>query len=166
MIWWWQFSWSDGLLPLFITRFGWSVKMRSMQDDEFWRMCVGSDISWQKPHSELMDSICGPLLFVMLWTHQILDLALKSPCRIVKAGSWFLILPKRFSRDKIKCSNSPGFWLGERYKVVTYPFFFPVTISHAKHAKTYITHLPCGNLIIVIDAYTSSFGITGVICSY
>ena len=35
VIWWWQFSWSDGLILLFITWLGWSVKMRSMQDDEF-----------------------------------------------------------------------------------------------------------------------------------
>ena len=134
MIWWWQFSWSDGLIPLFITRLGWSVKMRSMQDDEFWKMCVVYDVSWEKPYSELIDSVCVPSLFVMLWTHQLLDLALKLPSRIVKAGSWFLILPKRFSRDKRKCSNLPWFWLGERYKVITYSFLFPMTISHAQHS--------------------------------
>ena len=55
VIWWWQFSWSDGLILLFITWLGWSVKMRSMQDDEFWRMCVGSNINWEKPYCELMD---------------------------------------------------------------------------------------------------------------
>ena len=87
VIWWWQFWQSDALILLFITRLGWSVKMRSMQDEEFWRMCVGSDISWEKPYSELIDWICVPSLFVMLWTHQLLDLALKSPSRIVKAGS-------------------------------------------------------------------------------
>ena len=124
VIWWSQFSWSDGLIPLFITRLGWSVKMRSMQGDKFWRMCVGSDINWKKPYSELIDSICVPSLFVMSWTHQLLDLALKSPSRIVKAGSLLLTLRKRFFRDRRKCSNSLWFWLGERYKVITYPFFF------------------------------------------
>ena len=48
MIWWLQFSWSDCLILLFIIRFGWSVNMRSMQNNEPWRMRVGSDISWEK----------------------------------------------------------------------------------------------------------------------
>ena len=100
-------------------------------------MC-GSDINWEKPYSELIDSICIPLLFVMLWTHQLLDLALKSPSRIVKAGHLLLILHKRFSRDRRKCSNSLWFWLGEWYKVITYPFFFPVTIPHAEHSGRFI----------------------------
>ena len=99
------------------------VKMKSMQDDEFWRMCVGSDINWEKLYIELIDWICVPSLFVMSWTHQLLDLALKSPSRFVKAGSLFLILHKNFSRDGRKCLNSLWFWLGEWYKVITYPFF-------------------------------------------
>ena len=106
VIWWWQFSRSNGLTPLFIARLGWSVKMRSMHDDEFWRMCVGSDISWENPYIELIDSICVPSFLVISWTHQLLGLALKSPGRIVKVGSWILILPKTFSRDKRKCPNS------------------------------------------------------------
>ena len=138
MIWWWQFSWSDGLIPLFITILVLFVKMGSMQDDEFWRMCVGSDINWEKLYIELIDWICVPSLFVMSWTHQLLDLALKSPSRTVKAGSLFLILHKSFSRDRRKCSNSLWFWLGERYKVITYPFFFPMTISHAKHSGRFM----------------------------
>ena len=128
VIWWWQFSWSDGLILLFITRSGWSVKMRSIQDDEFWRMCIDSHINLEKPYSELIDSICLPSLFVMSWTHQLLELALKSPSRIVKAGSLLLILHKRFSRDRRKCSNSLWFWLGEQYKVITYPSFFLMTM--------------------------------------
>ena len=124
MIWWWRFPWRDGLIPLFITRLGWSVKIMSMQGNEFWRMCVASDINWGKPYSKLIDIICVPSLFVMLWTSQFLDRALKSPSRIVKTGSLFLLLHKMFSRDRRKCSNSFWFWLGERYKVITYPFFF------------------------------------------
>ena len=138
MILWWQFSWSDGLIPLFITKLIWSVKIRSIQDDEFWKMCVGSNINWEKPYSELIDSICVPSLFVMLWTHQLLDLALKSPSRIVKAGSLFLILHNRFSGNRTKYSNSLWFWLGEQYKVITYPFFCPIAISHAKHSGRFI----------------------------
>ena len=107
VIWWSQFLWNDGLIRLFITRLGWSVKLTSIQDDQVWRMCVCFYISWEKPYSELIDSICVPSLFVMSWTNQLLDLTLKSPSRIVKAGSLFLILRKRFSRDRRKCSNSP-----------------------------------------------------------
>ena len=107
VIWWSQFLWNDGLIWLFITRLGWSVKLTSIQDDQVWRMCVCFDISWEKPYSELIDSICVPSLSVMSWTNQFLDLALKSPSTIVKAGSLFLILRKRFSRDGKKYSNSP-----------------------------------------------------------
>ena len=125
------------LIPLIITRLGWSVKIRLIQDDKFW-MCVVSGINWEKPYSELIDSICVPSLFVMSWTHQLLDLALKSPSRIVKVGSLLLILHKRISRDRRKCSNSLSFWLGERCKVIAYPFFFPMTIWHAKHSARFI----------------------------
>ena len=140
--------------------------MGSIQDDEFWRMCVGSDINWEKPYSELIDSICVPSLFVMLWTHELIELALTSSSRIVKAQSLFLILHRRFSRDRRKCSDSLWFWPEERYKAITYPFFFPLPISHAKHSGRFIL-LIClfKNLIITIDAYTSSSGVTGVICS-
>ena len=69
-------------------------------------MCVGSDINWENPYSELIDSICVPSLFVMSWTYQLLDLALNSPNRIVKVGSLFLILHETFSRDGRKCLNS------------------------------------------------------------
>ena len=167
MIWWWQFSWRDGLIPLSVTRLDWSVKMRSVQDDKFWRMCVGSDISWEKPYSELIDSICVPLLFVMSWTHQLLDLILKSPSRIVKVGSWFLILPKRFSRDKMKMFK---FTLILTWRVIQgnhIPFLFSNdNFTRWTFWESYITHLPYGNLIIVINAYTSSFNITGMICFY
>ena len=100
---------------------------------------------WEKQYIELIDSICVLLLFVKSWTNQLLDLALKSPTRIVKAGSLLLILNKRFSRDRRKCSsslrkcsNSLWFWLGERYKVITYPFLFPMTTLHATHSGRFI----------------------------
>ena len=149
MIWWWQFSWSDSLILLFITRLGWSVKMRSMQDSKFWRMFVGSDINWEKPYSELIDSICVPSLYVMAWTLQLLDLTLKSSSRTVKAASLFLILHKSFSRDRRKCSNSLWFSLGERYKVITHPFFFPLIISHAKHSGRFLLLIYFTEILLV-----------------
>ena len=120
----------------------------------------------RKPYRELIDSICVPSLFVVSWTHQLLDLALKSPSRTVKAGSLLLILHEKFSRDRKKCSNSRWLWLGEQYKVITYPFFSNDNFTCWTFWKIYITHLPYRNLIIVIDTCTSSFSITGMICSY
>ena len=55
---------------------------------------------------------------MLLWIHHLLHIVLKLPHRIVKDGTWFLVLPKRFSRDKRKCSNSPWFWFGEQCKVI------------------------------------------------
>ena len=34
VIWWWQFLWSEGWIPLLTTKFGWSVNIRSMQVEE------------------------------------------------------------------------------------------------------------------------------------
>ena len=61
--------------------------MRSIEDDEFCKMCFGCDISSENPYSQLIDSICVPSLFAMSWIHQILDVALKSSSRIIKAES-------------------------------------------------------------------------------
>ena len=38
---WWQFGCNDGWRPEFTTKFGWDVKMRSMQGKEFSKTCTG-----------------------------------------------------------------------------------------------------------------------------
>ena len=45
---WWEFGCNEGWVPLSIKRLGWSVKIRSIQE-EFSKICVGSDISFLKP---------------------------------------------------------------------------------------------------------------------
>ena len=45
---WWEFGCNEGWVPLSIKRLGWSVKIRSIQE-EFSKICVGFDISFLKP---------------------------------------------------------------------------------------------------------------------
>ena len=74
VIWSWQLGYKEGWTPLSATKFGWSVKIRSMQDDEFGRRCVGSDINWCNPHDFVSDSSWAPSWDVISSHHHDLDL--------------------------------------------------------------------------------------------
>ena len=43
------FECKEGWVPLSVRRLGWSVKIRSVQEEEFSKMWVGSDINRWKP---------------------------------------------------------------------------------------------------------------------
>ena len=58
---------------------GWSVKMRSMQGNEFGNEWVGSDIICFNPCTVVNESMSVPSGYVMSTGHHDLDLALKSP---------------------------------------------------------------------------------------
>ena len=116
-----------------------------------------SDISWKNPYSKTIYSICVPSLFVMSWTHQLLDLDFRSLNKIKKDGCWSLILPERFSRDYGKFLHLLWFWLGESIHGNHIPFNFSNGNSYSKHSYW---SFPLQKFLIVIDAYISSFGIT------
>ena len=54
-------------------KLGWSVKMRSMQDDEFGNRSVGSDISWCNPCIVVNESMSVPSGNIMSSGHHDLD---------------------------------------------------------------------------------------------
>ena len=63
-------------------RFGLPVKIKLMQDDEFGRRCIGSDINWCNPHDFFRDSSWVPswvvisshttMILTQHWNHLVL----------------------------------------------------------------------------------------------
>ena len=64
-------------IPLSTTRFGWSVKSRSIHEGDFGKLWAGSGIIWCKPYVEVKDSIWTPSLVLMPWVHHVFDFTLK-----------------------------------------------------------------------------------------
>ena len=71
--WWWQFSRSEECTPDSITRLGWDVNTRSIQEDEFDNICVGSWINYISPNWDVIYSfnfrafIGGFIVFIPIW---------------------------------------------------------------------------------------------------
>ena len=70
--------WSDGWTPESITKFGWFVNVRSINETEFSIKCVGAFISWCRPWDQETTSSCVPSIDI-LSSSQVGDWALKSP---------------------------------------------------------------------------------------
>ena len=81
---WWKFGCSDGWAPESTTTFGCDVKMRSMQDEQFSKTCVGSFIIWWSRYCEVTNSIFAPYVVVSSLIYQSLDFILNSPSTIIK----------------------------------------------------------------------------------
>ena len=62
-------------MPQLTTKFGWSVKIKSIQELECGGRCVGSDISWWKLCKDVSASKCVPSV-VLSSFHQDEDLVL------------------------------------------------------------------------------------------
>ena len=91
VIWWWQLVWTEEWGPISTTTLGWSVKIRSIEEDETANIWVGSDIKWSKPYIEVKELIWAPPGEVISSGHQPLDLVLKSPKIIVNDDlSWLI----------------------------------------------------------------------------
>ena len=118
VIWWWQLWCKERWAPLSATKFGWSVKIKSMQDDKFGRRfgmsvkiksmqddkfgrrCVESDINWCNPHDVVSNSSRVPSWDVLSSHHHDLDLTLKSPSLTKIDDCNWLIWFKSFSKFK------------------------------------------------------------------
>ena len=79
VIWWWQLACKEEWAPLWITKLGWSIKITSMQEEDWGRICVGSVISWWSQWDEETNSRSIPSLVETSPFHQEFDLRLKSP---------------------------------------------------------------------------------------
>ena len=112
-MWWWQLGCKEGWTPQTTAKLGWSVKMRSMQDNEFGNRWVGSHISWCSP-CIVNESMSVPSGDVLSSGHHDLDLALKLSNIIVKDGLSPLTKLSRFSNFDKNSSNSTVDWLWEQ----------------------------------------------------
>ena len=79
VIWRWQFECNEGWTPPSTIKFGWSVNIKSIQEEVCGSRWVGCDIIWWNPYTLKRDSSCVPLIVVLSLVHQTEDLALKSP---------------------------------------------------------------------------------------
>ena len=104
----------EGKTPLSTIEFGCSIKIRSIQDDEFSRSCVRSDINCCDPYDMVSDSIWGPSGDVISSHHHDLDRALKSPSINKNVPFSCLAWFKSFSKFTRKLSNSVADWFGEQ----------------------------------------------------
>ena len=69
----------EACVPQLTTKFGWSVKIKSVQELDWGSRCAGSDISWWKLYKEIWVSTYVPSAVILCFFHQDDDLALKSP---------------------------------------------------------------------------------------
>ena len=76
--WWWQFGWGDAWTPELTDKFGWSVKTKSIKEELFPWMCVGSWINWEKPLEDISENKFNPSVVLISLDHQEEHLELKS----------------------------------------------------------------------------------------
>ena len=124
MIWWWRLECNEAWTPLLVTKLGWSVKIKSMQEELLVWMCVGSLTIWWKPFDVLNEKSFVASNESMPLDHQEVDLTLKSPNMTDTDGLRLLMSDKRCSNFVKKLSNSSLFGLGEwqRLDIITFCF--------------------------------------------
>ena len=98
MIWWWQLECNDAWTLLLVTKLGWSVKIKSIQEELFLWICVGSLIIWWKPFDVFNEKSFVSSNDSMSLDHQEVDLVLKSPSMTETDGWRVLMSDKRCSK--------------------------------------------------------------------
>ena len=83
VIWWWHLVFKVECVPQLTTKLGWLVKIKSIHELELDSVCVCSDITWSKLCNDVSASKCVPSVVVLSPFHQVEDLALKSPPRLL-----------------------------------------------------------------------------------
>ena len=107
MIWWWQFWCNEGCTPDSITKLGWELKIRSIQEEDESKMCVGSLIIWVNPNYDVIYLTLLPSKLVWSFAHQFVNIELKSPIATKREGLFRARLPKvlsKFSQKVLKTS--------------------------------------------------------------
>ena len=89
-IWWCQFGCNNPLTRQFTDRFGWSVKIKSIQEKLLVCKCVGSFINWETPFADVNESNFSPSEVLMSSDQQYHVLALKSPVTTDKNGFFYV----------------------------------------------------------------------------
>ena len=106
-IWWWQLEWREEWIPDSITMFGWDVKIRSIREEEFGNICVGSLIIWSNLSCEVTFSVVYLQNLFCLYYTNLLNLALKSPIAVNR--KWFFCARNSSVISKISEKVSKSF---------------------------------------------------------
>ena len=88
------------------------MNIRSIQDDESVRLCVGSRINCFKSNCDVITSILEPS-YVVSCLYQLDDLTLKSTKMTMKYGFLLVTLSKLSSKLYANFSKTSSEWLGE-----------------------------------------------------
>ena len=128
-------GWRQEWVPLSTTKFGWFVKIKSVNDEELESMWVDSRISCSRPCIEVTEWICTPSLLDISYLQQFDDRTLKSLIIMETVSFWLDIAFIKTSKWLRNFSGSPLDWLGERYKVAIKRFLFLWFNSKSKHSS-------------------------------
>ena len=103
----------EACVPQLTTKFGWSMKIRSIQELDWGSRCVGSDISWWKLCKDVNAFKCVPSAVVLSFFHQDNDLTLSSPRIIVNKELDEAVFLRTSSKSDKKFSNLALSWFGD-----------------------------------------------------
>ena len=93
-----KYGCKDEWIPEFIEKFDWFVNIKSIQEELFVLIWVGSFINWEKPFEDINKYKCDPSIMFMSLHHHEEDLALKSPVNTDKDGLRLFMSLKRFPK--------------------------------------------------------------------
>ena len=113
---------------------GWSVKIKSIHDDDWGNIWVGSAMSCLKPCVVVRESISVWWKVIMSSDHHFGDLALRSPKTTRNWDFEQSSLLSKSSKPEKNDSNSEVLWLGDLYRTATYPFLFCIVTSQTRHS--------------------------------
>ena len=76
---WWQLGCKDAWITEFTDKFGWSVKIKWIQQEMFVCTCGGSFINWENPFEDVSEYNFDPSKVLMSLDQQEEDLELSRP---------------------------------------------------------------------------------------
>ena len=90
------------------------MKIKSIHEVLFVRMCIGSFINWESRLEDVSENNLNPSIVSESLDHQDEDLELKVPITADKGGLPLFMLFKKFAKLDKNESNSSVLWLGEQ----------------------------------------------------
>ena len=92
-IWWWWFGCSDWWTPGYITKLGWDVNVKSMEEAELLKISVVCFIIWLEPNWEVAISMLHPSKVSISFWYQPCIFALKPPNTTIRNGFCLQCVP-------------------------------------------------------------------------
>ena len=110
---WWQLECNDVWTLLIITKRGWSVKIKLIQEELFLWVCIGSIIIWWKPFNVLSQKSFVSFAESMSLNQQQVDLGSKLPNVTEIDDLRTLMSDKRCPKFAEELSNYLLLWMGK-----------------------------------------------------